>query len=130
MRRFVPALFLGLIAFAPFAIGCDLLKQKGADAGADGAVAEVTPAVTDTTAANTAAPTTTVAAPLNPATAHTAAPVVKTDGGVVADAGHADAAPAPTPTFPLAFDAGALKGFDAGLLRGFDAGGFKPPWQK
>ena len=128
MRRYLPLVLLGLTAAAPL-LGCDLLKQKEVDAGADGSVVAVAapdPNLTATTAATPVA--TTAAPPLNGGAAPPVTPTVKTDGGAVADSGvKSDAAPAPMPTFP-GFDAGQLHNFDAGGLFKVPDGGFKPPW--
>ena len=129
MRRYLPALLLALATLTPV-LGCDLLKSKDADAGADAGLV-TTPAVTPTTPVDPANPAATPAAPLPGSPAVTPGGHLKhADGGVaVGDGGKSDAAVAPTPTlqFP-GFDAGAFKGFDAGgLFRGFDAGGFRPP---
>jgi len=136
MRRYVPALLLALVALTPL-LGCDLLKPKDADAGAEAGVV-TTPAVTTAAATDTAAvPGATPAAPLTPgapAVSPNGQPVKRADGGVaVADAGPAaksDAAAPVTPTMPQfpGFDAGAFKGFDAGGLFRIPDGGFKPPF--
>lgn len=137
MRRYIPAL---LLLSSPFAIasiaGCDMLnklKGGGDDAGTDAAIVPVTTAAPAGEAGAAAVPTTattTTALPTTPTPV--VKTVVKTDGGVVVDAGApvvdagkaADGgpAPAPTPTFKL-------PGFDAGGLK-FDAGGLKLPWKQ
>ncbi|MBX3229897.1 MAG: hypothetical protein KIT84_06140 [Labilithrix sp.] len=137
MRRYLPALLVTLASLTPV-LGCDLFKEKGVDAGDDGAVVESTPAATTAAVADPAAtPTDTPpAAPLGATTTAPVAPngqpaVKPADGGAApkTDGGTTDggAAPTPPPLFP-AFDASAFKGFDSGgLFQGFD-GGFKPPF--